>query len=90
MAHIFREFKGGDTTLAECGILVENTITTCNTLVTLAHNQAEQLPDMTAVCLKVCEACEVECRKHGKKHPICLDMAEACQAVVKACREALA
>ncbi|MCH9698442.1 MAG: Csp1 family four helix bundle copper storage protein [Gammaproteobacteria bacterium] len=89
LAHIFKTFTTGDTTLAKCGILVDDAIAACAAIAKLASNNSAHTKAMAAVCKSVCADCEVECRKHGKKHAICEDMANSCQATVKACEKVI-
>lgn len=86
LAHIFRIFKSGDTALAECGILVDSTIAACAATAKLALNDSAHAKAMAAVCLKECEDCAKECRKHAKQHVICEDMARSCEETVAAAR----
>ena len=87
LAHIFKTFTAGDLTLAKCGILVDDAIAACAATAKLALNDSAHIKAMAAVCKSVCADCEVECRKHGKKHAICEDMANACKATVEACEK---
>lgn len=87
LSHIFRIFKSGDTALAECGILVDSTIAACEATAKLALNDSLQAKAMAAVCMKECEDCAKECRKHAKQHAICEDMAKSCEKTVAAARK---
>ncbi len=89
LAHIFKTFTAGDLTLAKCGILVDDAIAACSATAKLASNDSAHMKAMAAVCKSVCSDCELECRKHGKKHAICEDMANACKATVEACDKVL-
>ena len=87
LAHIFQTFKSGDTSLAQCGILVENTIAVCEAAVKLTLNDSPHAKAMASVCMKECEDCAEECRKHAKNHAICEDMAKSCEATAAAARK---
>ncbi|MFZ5534343.1 MAG: four-helix bundle copper-binding protein [Pseudomonadota bacterium] len=87
LAHIFRTFKTGETSLAQCGVLVENTIAVCEAAVKLTLNDSAHAKAMVGVCMKECEDCAEECRKHAKQHAICADMAKSCEATVAAARK---
>ena len=87
LAHIFQTFKSGDTTLAQCGMLVENTIAVCEAAVKLTLNDSPHAKAMANVCMKECEDCAEECRKHAKQHAICADMAKSCEATAAAARK---
>ncbi|MDY6956972.1 MAG: Csp1 family four helix bundle copper storage protein [Pseudomonadota bacterium] len=90
LAHIFQTLKTGDTTLAQCGILVDNTIAVCEAAAKLTLNASPHAKAMASVCQKECEDCAMECRKHAQAHPICADMAQACEATVAAVRKFVA
>jgi Cys-rich four helix bundle protein (predicted Tat secretion target) len=87
LAHIFQTFKSGDTSLAQCGMLVENTIAVCEAAVKLTLNDSPHAKAMANVCMKECEDCAEECRKHAKQHAICADMAKSCEATAAAARK---
>ena len=87
LAHIFRTFRSGDTSLAQCGILVENTIAVCEAAVKLTLNDSPHAKAMAGVCMKECEDCAEECRKHIKEHAICEDMAKSCDQTAAAARK---
>ena len=87
LAHIFQTLKTGDTSLAQCGILVENTIAVCEAAVKLTLNDSAHAKAMASVCMKECEDCADECRKHAKQHAICEDMANSCEATATAARK---
>lgn len=86
LAHIFQAIKSWDTSLAQCGMLVENTIAVCAATVKLTLNDSPHARAMADVCMKECEDCAEECRKHATQHPICGDMAKSCEETVAAAR----
>jgi Cys-rich four helix bundle protein (predicted Tat secretion target) len=86
LAHIFQTFKAGDTTLAQCGVLVENTIAVCAAAVKLTLNDSPHARAMADVCMRECEDCAKECRKHADQHAICEEMAKSCEATAAAAR----
>lgn len=90
LAHIFQTVKTGDTTLVQCGILVDNTIAVCEAAAKLTLNASPHAKAMASVCRKECEDCAKECRKHAKEHPICADMAQSCEETVAAVRKFVA
>ncbi len=87
LAHIFKTLKTGDTSLAKCGTLVENTIAVCEAVVKLTLNESANAKAMATVCMKECEDCAKECRKHAQKHAICEEMAKSCDDTVAAVRK---
>lgn len=89
LSHCFRTFKTGDTSLAKCAVLIDDTIAVCEALASLAVNDSSHTVHMAGVCKGVCEDCEKECLKHAKKHAICQDMADACNATIKECQKAM-
>ncbi len=74
----------GDTSLAECGKVVQELETICSSLFKFASYDSKYLNGILAVAKQVCTDCEKECRKH-KKHQSCLDCADACVACLKEC-----
>lgn len=89
LSHCFRTFKSGDTSLAKCAILTDNTIAACEALASLAINGSSHTVHMAGVCKGVCEECETECLKHVKKHAICQEMAHSCRATIKECQKVM-
>ncbi len=90
LAHTFRTFQAGDTTLAKCAVVVDDAISICSTTAKVALNGTRHLKQVAAVCKAICADCEEECRKHGDKHQICADMADACKKVVEECEKTMA
>jgi len=88
--HIMSLFTSGDTSLALCSLRIQDMITVCNALASLAAAESDYLKPLASVCIPVCEACEKECRKHEQKHAICKETADACAKVVTACKKLVA
>ena len=83
--HCLDMFKSGDTTLAECAAIVQETMAFCEAHAKLASYNSIHLKAMNELGIKVCEVCEKECRKH-KKHALCQECADACIDCIKACK----
>ena len=77
-SHCLETFRAGETMMADCAWSVEQMLPVCDAFAALATYDSPHLGDMAAGCLKVCEDCEKECRKHEKRHAECKDCAEAC------------
>ncbi|MEO5349768.1 MAG: four-helix bundle copper-binding protein [Magnetococcus sp. YQC-3] len=86
--HCMMVFSTGDTSLIECAKSVSDLLTVCNALQQLAIAQSPHLPAMAELAVKVCDACERECRKHESKHAACKACADACKACSIECRKA--
>ena len=84
-AHIYQTLKDGDSSLAECLMLVRSSSAACESLVEVLTNGSAHGKAMAKVCADICADCRDECKKHASKHPICKDMADSCDATVKAC-----
>lgn len=61
----------------ECGEI-------CGVTLSLVASHSEFKDDMVRFCIKACDACAAECRKHDYDH--CRKCAEACEACAEACR----
>jgi len=61
----------------------------CTSIGQLAAQDAKRLKDMARVCVSVCSDCEDECRKHEFHHVECKNCAEACAAMISACKTVL-
>jgi len=83
--HCLDMFKSGDTTLADCAIIVQETMAFCEAHAKLASYNSKHLKAMNELGIKVCETCEKECRKH-EKHASCKACADACVDCIKACK----
>jgi Cys-rich four helix bundle protein (predicted Tat secretion target) len=81
-------FKMGDTSLADCAITVQETMAFCAAHAKLANYDSKFLKEATALGMKMCAACEKECRKH-EKHAECKACAESCADCIKACKISL-
>jgi len=85
--HIYQLIKSKDYTLSNCLIVVRDAITACETLVELITNESPHARAMAKVCMDICKDCAEECNKHASKHKICKEMAESCDATIKACEK---
>ncbi len=83
--HCLDMFRSGDTTLADCAIIVQETMAFCEAHAKLASYNSTHLKAMNELGIKVCETCEKECRKH-EKHASCKACADACIDCIKACK----
>jgi Cys-rich four helix bundle protein (predicted Tat secretion target) len=77
----------GDKELAACAKSVNELLAVCAALQRLATVDSKFLPKYAKVSADFCEACEMECRKHEKKHAECKACAESCAACLKECRK---
>ena len=85
--HIYQLIKSKDYTLSNCLIVVRDAITACETLVELITNESPHARAMAKVCMDICKDCAEECNRHAAKHKICKEMAESCDATIKACEK---
>ncbi len=84
-AHCLAEFAAGRNRLAACAARVDEVITACGALVSLAARGSEHLPAFAAATAEVCRSCEAECRRHAEMHDTCRRCAEACAACLEHC-----
>lgn len=89
MAHCLRTFNEGDTMLAKCATLVNETSIVCLALAKLAAAGSAHLAETAKLSIATCKDCEAECRRHASHHDECKACADSCVACIKAC-EALA
>lgn len=72
-----------DKSMAACAKSVREMLAACNTLITLASSKSKHLKKYASVCIDICGACFVECKKHSKKHSQCRDCGLSCKACIK-------
>jgi len=72
----------GDTILKDRIHRVAETVPMCTARAELAALDSPRLKEMAAVCAKVCDDCEKECRKHEKHHVECRKRADSCAGVI--------
>ncbi len=87
MDHCVEMMKTGDTSLAVCADLVNETMAMCTALSQMAAYRSEHLHDLARVCISVCEDCEQECRKHEQKHAECKACGDSCAACINECEQ---
>jgi len=87
MEHCMQLFQSGDTTLAKCADIVQETLVMCVALSQMASYQSAHLAAVAKVCISVCKDCEDECRKHADKHIECKDCADSCADCIEACEK---
>lgn len=86
IAHCLESFKAGDTSLAMCAATVQEMLSMCNSLSSLASLDSKHLKDLARVCASVCADCEKECRKHADHHDTCKACADSCLNCIKHCK----
>jgi Cys-rich four helix bundle protein (predicted Tat secretion target) len=89
LAHCIRLTRAGDKSLADCMQAVRAMLPVCAAIGQLAAQDAKRLKDMARLCVSVCSDCEDECRKHEFHHVECKNCAEACAAMITACKAVL-
>lgn len=87
MNHCLQLFKVGDNSVAECAESVNEMLSMCNTLASLAASDSRHLVAFAKVCSAVCEDCEKECRKHEEHHAECKACAESCALCIEECNK---
>jgi Cys-rich four helix bundle protein (predicted Tat secretion target) len=81
IAHCLVSFQEGDLELANCAAKVHEMRAICGAFSYLLAANSSYVSDYAAICARVCEDCEKECRKH-EEHIECKACANACAAVV--------
>lgn len=84
--HCLMEFKAGETAMADCARKVVETNAFCGTHAKLASLESGHMKELCELSIKMCGACEKECRKHEKKHATCKACADACANCIKECK----
>lgn len=90
ISHCLETFLTGDTTMAECAFAVQQMLPVCAAMAQLSNSDSKHLAAMAKTCIGVCEDCEKECRAHEEHQPECRDCADACAALIKEAKKALA
>lgn len=80
-SHCLVVFQEGDTSLAKCAAKVHEMHAVCEAFSVLLSANSTYSKDYAALCSRVCEDCEKECREH-EKHIECRACAEACAEVI--------
>ena len=81
IAHCLVSFQEGDTELAVCAAKVHEMRAICGAFSYLLAANSSYASDYAAICARVCEDCEKECRKH-EEHVECKACAIACADLV--------
>ena len=81
IAHCLVSFQEGDLQLADCAAKVHEMRAICGAFSYLLAANSSYVSDYAAICARVCEDCEKECRKH-EEHIECKACATACADVV--------
>lgn len=89
LRHCIRLNRAGDKSIYDCMRAVQAMLPVCVSIRRLAVLDARRLKDMAKLCMDVCSDCEAECRKHEFHHVECKNCAEACAAMVEACKRVL-
>lgn len=90
MEHCIARLSSGDTSMAECARSVRDMLAVCNATQALVSSNSPRKKAAMQLCIDACDDCERACRKHESHHAICKACADACAAVIKANRAALA
>jgi Cys-rich four helix bundle protein (predicted Tat secretion target) len=83
-------FASGDASLAQCSARIQDMISVCGAVASLAAAESAYLKPLAKICIDVCKSCEQECRKHEQHHTICKETADACARQVVACEKVVA
>lgn len=81
IAHCLVSFQEGDLQLADCAAKVHEMRAICDAFSYLLAANSSYASDYSAICARVCEDCEKECRKHDE-HIECKACAQACADLV--------
>jgi len=88
IAHCIGMVQGGDTSMAGCLRTVHDMQAVMHGLAAAASGGSKHLAALARVAAEFCKDCELECRKHEAKHPVCKECAEACARTAAACQKA--
>ena len=88
--HCMSFFKKGDTSMADCAASVTEMLAMCTALQKMASYDSRHLGKLASVCLRVCEDCEKQCKKHAKKHEVCAACARSCKDCIRECKRVAA
>lgn len=70
--------------LAKCIKLDKECGEICGVALSLVASDSEFKKEIVNFCIKACEACAAECRKHNHEH--CRECAQSCEKCAEACR----
>jgi Cys-rich four helix bundle protein (predicted Tat secretion target) len=88
MAHCIALLGSGDTSMAGCAAAVNEMKAVMHSLAVLAAAGSKRTADAARFAMKFCQDCEMECKKHADRHPVCKDCMDACHNTVAACQRA--
>lgn len=86
--HCAREFAKGNTSMAECNLILQNMLVSTEAMNRIAHlNSLDKgaLKQTAMACAQICKECKKACDKHAKMHEECKNCSEACKSCIKAC-----
>lgn len=88
-AHCISDMRSGSTELLQCLVRVQELVTACEALSTLAAYESDHVKTYARATIEVCDTCEAECRKFEDKHTECKVCADACVACRTECEKVL-
>nr|WP_307256426.1 four-helix bundle copper-binding protein [Oikeobacillus pervagus] len=81
----FHACKKAEANLAGCMDLQRECADICNLAIQSMQRSSPFVGEICGLCAQICEACAIECKKHGYQH--CRDCAQACDECVEIWRK---
>jgi Cys-rich four helix bundle protein (predicted Tat secretion target) len=85
--HCVALLSKGDTSMKDCIRTVSAMLPTCSSLAQLAALDSPRLKEFASVCIKICEDCRDECKKHADHHAVCKNCMDSCTECIEQCRK---
>lgn len=85
--HCIRLLSSGDTSMAQCAKAVNQMLTLCGALQSLAAQNAAQTPALAKLCAQACKECAQACKEHAAHHAECKACMDSCQACAQECEK---
>lgn len=83
IAHCISEMGKGNKDLEECARTATDVKAACEAFITMASMKSGFTKQMAELCVKICKACEKECKKHSSHHSFCKDCMVNCKSCAK-------
>lgn len=83
IGHCISEMGKGNKDLEECARTATDVKAACEAFITMASLNSNFTKQMAELCIKICKACEKECKKHSSHHSFCKDCMTHCRSCAK-------
>lgn len=81
--HCLDELAKGDNSLIDCAKSSREVTSLCSSFLDLYSQNSNYAKEVAKICVRACNHCAEECKKHADKHTICKECMDACLECAK-------